>query len=402
MKKVLIIAMLIVAILIPVGASAENVTHSSVDVIFTADDIPGAVEGDVLFKIYDINGILLNTQTYNYKRGTGWFNIRFNVPEYKAGTKFRVQLASGGANLVHCDNWNSVQEVETYAYLDANGKKLYQTAFYMKFIPVWYKQATIRFEGKEKTDYYHCVMSDDVYVTVDLLSEMGINLEYNPSNEKPGFKLSTYSNKKEMKFYIDDIYVLKGGKGENLKRPVFKIGDLPYVPLSVVTKYFECDYKVLSNNEYSCEIAVGESKYSEAYEKAKYVNEQGITSRTEYLVWISKKDFTVSLFKGSQGKWRWVKSMPCAIGAPSTPTIEGSFELIERKDRWCYDSYYCGPIMRFKNGYALHSTLIRYDGTPYDSRVGVKISHGCVRLRPEDINWLFNITPMYSRIWVTA
>ena len=58
--------------------------------------------------------------------------------------------------------------------------------------------------------------------------------------------------------------------------------------------------------------------------------------------------------------------------------------------------------MRFYKGYALHSTLIRYNGTPYDNRVGVKISHGCVRIRPEGINWLVQNIPLYSRVLVTG
>ena len=57
--------------------------------------------------------------------------------------------------------------------------------------------------------------------------------------------------------------------------------------------------------------------------------------------------------------------------------------------------------MRFRGGYAIHSTLIKYDGTPYDNRVGMKISHGCIRLRPEDINWLASITPLGTRIYIT-
>jgi len=58
--------------------------------------------------------------------------------------------------------------------------------------------------------------------------------------------------------------------------------------------------------------------------------------------------------------------------------------------------------MRFYKGYALHSTLIGYNGTPYDNRVGVKISHGCVRMCPEDINWLAKNIPLYTRVLVTA
>ena len=56
--------------------------------------------------------------------------------------------------------------------------------------------------------------------------------------------------------------------------------------------------------------------------------------------------------------------------------------------------------MRFNGGYAIHSTLLRYDGTPYDDRVGVKISHGCIRLRKDDINWMVSYIPLNTRIYI--
>ena len=180
------------------------------------------------------------------------------------------------------------------------------------------------------------------------------------------------------------------------------MGGLTYVPLSRVAKYFDCDYEVVEDNEYYKSVNMDISKYSQAFKKAGYINSLNLSSRTDYLIWISKKDYKVTLFKGEKGHWRYVWSATCAIGAPSTPTVEGSFEYIDTQSRWQYPGYYCGPIMRFYRGYALHSTLIYNNGTPMDNRVGVKISHGCIRLRPDDINWLYKTTPMYTRIYVTA
>ena len=57
--------------------------------------------------------------------------------------------------------------------------------------------------------------------------------------------------------------------------------------------------------------------------------------------------------------------------------------------------------MRFYRGYALHSTLLRYDGSDADARLGKKISHGCVRLAPESINWMVDNVPLYTKIYVT-
>ncbi len=132
-----------------------------------------------------------------------------------------------------------------------------------------------------------------------------------------------------------------------------------------------------------------------------FVNQNNYTSKTDYLIWISKSDYRVTLLKKGENGWVYRDSFKCTIGAPSTPTITGQFEYHQYQPKWYYDDFWCGPVMRFYGGYALHSTLIRYDGTAYDSRLGVMASHGCVRLAPEAINWLASITPMYTAVVVT-
>ncbi|MGN1097386.1 MAG: L,D-transpeptidase, partial [Clostridia bacterium] len=134
----------------------------------------------------------------------------------------------------------------------------------------------------------------------------------------------------------------------------------------------------------------------------KLINSRGISSDTEYLVWVSKSEYTVRVYRGSEGNWKKINSFLCAIGAPSSPTCEGVYKYYQRQSRWEYPNYYCGPIMRFNGGFAIHSTLLRYNGTDYDGRVGARISHGCVRVRPENINWLAETVPLYSTIYITA
>lgn len=133
-----------------------------------------------------------------------------------------------------------------------------------------------------------------------------------------------------------------------------------------------------------------------------FVNSSGVSSRTNYLIWISKKDFKVTVFIGSAGNWQYVKSFDCSIGAPGSPTITGQFEYYQYQSRWLYDTYYVGPVMRFaKGGYAIHSTLLRYNGTNADGRLRMRISHGCVRVAPANINWLVDYMPINTRVYIT-
>ena len=98
--------------------------------------------------------------------------------------------------------------------------------------------------------------------------------------------------------------------------------------------------------------------------------------------------------------WKLIHENPCAIGAPGTPTVTGSFEY-QYRTQWNYNGYYVGPCLVFYRGYALHSVLLRYNNTEYDGRTGVKISHGCVRMKKADIDLIASKIPVGTRIYIT-
>lgn len=126
-----------------------------------------------------------------------------------------------------------------------------------------------------------------------------------------------------------------------------------------------------------------------------------IKSETPYTVWVSKANFRVNVYLSENGQTRLIKSFPCSIGAPLTPTITGQYKYYQYQPRWSYSGYYVGPVMRFYGGYAIHSTLVNNDGTDRDGRVGKMISHGCVRVRPNDMQWLADYVSMGSTIYIT-
>jgi len=398
-KRIILIASMIMLVLCA-SAYAENL-HTDVKVKFDAGEIPTVKEQKVTFGIFDESGTTLyDSKTQDIVRGNRWFDVDFTVPEYEIGTKFVVKVTEGEGDITFCDVTSASHTVETYSMPDENGQLVCNTTFYMNFNPAWNKEAIIKIPEVSQDLFYHFVMDDDVYVSTDLLGKLDIACTTDYEAEKPSFTLSVgdYS----ATFYVDDIYAVFGGQGENLTGKAFLVDGMPFVPLSRVATYFACNYNVVREDEYIREISLTTSVYSEKLKKASYVNSIDITSKTDYLVWVDKSEFTVNVYLGSDKNWTHVASFPCAIGAPKTPTIEGSFEYYQYQDRWQYNGYYCGPIMRFKGGYALHSVLIRNNGTFYDGRVGVKISHGCVRMLPDDIKWMVEYIPLYTRILVTA
>ena len=190
------------------------------------------------------------------------------------------------------------------------------------------------------------------------------------------------------------------GKDTYLPETCTFIGDTVFVPARSLAEAFGAEVKALDFDDH-IDVCIGESPVVKEYMQQIPVNKYGITSRTSYLVWVDKSDYRVRVYTGSQYKWKQVASFPCAIGAPGTPTITGSFEYQYKVSSWTYPGYYVGPCLVFYGGYALHSTLLQYNGVPYDDRVGVMISHGCVRLHKSDIDWIAARLPIGSRIYVT-
>lgn len=178
------------------------------------------------------------------------------------------------------------------------------------------------------------------------------------------------------------------------------------------TKYKMCESCVVETYAYRDEsgelhicddtyIVVKPSAATYEYKVEKFVNDRKITSDTDYLIWVSKKNYKVNVFCNNYGSWKYVKDIPCSIGAVNSPTVTGEFVYHQQQPKWQYNGYYVGPIMRFYKGYAIHTTLINNNGTDRDARVGKMISHGCVRVRPDDMKWLVDYIPLYTKVYVT-
>ena len=126
------------------------------------------------------------------------------------------------------------------------------------------------------------------------------------------------------------------------------------------------------------------------------------SSNTNYLVWINRAYQHVNVFTGSKGNWKLTKSFIVGTGAASTPTPVGvttvSYKL---KAGWTTGTYTVRPVVGFYpgTGYAFHSRLC-YPGTSteYDFSSGYPVSHGCVRMKHNDINWIYNNVPIGSTV----
>ncbi len=142
----------------------------------------------------------------------------------------------------------------------------------------------------------------------------------------------------------------------------------------------------------------GNLDYSDATKEG-WVDGKGYDSATDYLVWVSRYTQKVIVFQGSKGNWKVVKTMPCSSGENNTPTPAGSFTIYSRTSRWDFDYYYTSYVSIFNGGHAFHSILMNYDHTINDDRVGIPLSHGCIRMLMEDCKYIYNL-PMGTRVIV--
>ncbi|MCR5214028.1 MAG: L,D-transpeptidase family protein [Eubacterium sp.] len=130
------------------------------------------------------------------------------------------------------------------------------------------------------------------------------------------------------------------------------------------------------------------------------IKAQGYSSSTNYLIMIDRSSYRLYVFKGSKGNWSMLKNYPMSDGA-STPNGEFTMGIKltsfgEEKGYSCwYASQIQGNYLIHSVGYAVGS---QNPSDIIDGRMGVTISHGCIRLEIENAKWIYNNVPSGTKI----
>lgn len=127
----------------------------------------------------------------------------------------------------------------------------------------------------------------------------------------------------------------------------------------------------------------GSLDYSDATKEG-FVDLRGYSSKTNYLVWVSRYTQKVIVFTGSKENWKVYKTFPCASGANNCPTPVSVTEIYLSGDHWNFDNYYVTNVTLFNSDIAFHSILFNYDGSVFDGTLGYPASHGCIRMTLAD------------------
>jgi hypothetical protein len=105
---------------------------------------------------------------------------------------------------------------------------------------------------------------------------------------------------------------------------------------------------------------------------------------------------------------RLVKTFPVAIGTRDTPTPGGTFylkELIRPTNRGGVYGPYAYGLSGFSDvltNFSGGEGVIGIHGTNDPSVVGTDVSHGCIRLRNEDITYLARLLPLGTPVRILA
>ncbi|MEG1461062.1 MAG: S-layer homology domain-containing protein [Oscillospiraceae bacterium] len=142
----------------------------------------------------------------------------------------------------------------------------------------------------------------------------------------------------------------------------------------------------------------------EDFEKEIWVNAKGYSSSTNYLIWVNIGMQRVNIFEGSAGNFKLVHSAIVGTGANGSPTPYGVWTTTyKQKAGWTTSTYTCRPVVGFRSGtgYAFHSRLYYPNSNKLtDASIGFPVSHGCVRMYDEDINYIFNKIPANTSVVV--
>ena len=110
----------------------------------------------------------------------------------------------------------------------------------------------------------------------------------------------------------------------------------------------------------------------------------GYSSGTQWLIAVDRSTHKVGVFNGRAGNWSLQHYWSCVTGAPSTPTITGSFRTTGgKRSSLSTDSRarYCTQIW---GGYFFHTILAS------ESELGKSLSHGCIRMSYPSAQWIYN------------
>lgn len=117
---------------------------------------------------------------------------------------------------------------------------------------------------------------------------------------------------------------------------------------------------------------------------AMYNRISGMSSGTSWLIAVDRSTHKVGVFKGSSNYWSLQYYWSCTTGAPSSPTITGTYRTTGFKRSTLSTDSRARSCTQIWGGYFFHSILAS------NNELGKSLSHGCIRLQYSSAQWIYN------------
>jgi peptidoglycan hydrolase-like protein with peptidoglycan-binding domain len=147
--------------------------------------------------------------------------------------------------------------------------------------------------------------------------------------------------------------------------------------------------------------AVAPYIYDPAQRYQDRVNSSNSPSSTKYYIYVNRGSHVVCILTGSNHNWTIQKIFKCTVGKPSTPTITGRYTVKAKGSYFVTENgLICKYYTQIYGDYLFHSILYYPEGGIADSRLGMDLSHGCIRLATENALYIYNNIPYGTGIWI--
>lgn len=125
---------------------------------------------------------------------------------------------------------------------------------------------------------------------------------------------------------------------------------------------------------------------------------QSYYSSTNWFMLTDTSGCRTAIYYGHHGAWRPVKEWICSPGAPATPTVTGEF-TVTGKGYSFGNGFTCYYYTQFYGDYLYHSVLYYQNSfRVMDGRLGMHLSHGCVRLDIDNAKWIYDNIPYGTKV----
>lgn len=125
-------------------------------------------------------------------------------------------------------------------------------------------------------------------------------------------------------------------------------------------------------------------------------------SDTKYLIAVSKDTHMVCVYKGKAGHWTANKLYRCSTGARGTATPSGTFKTpgTHMKRFGAVSGYSAWYATRIVGDVCFHSVLYQIGSKTafVDGRLGLNISHGCIRMNINSAKWIYDNIPAKTKV----